>query len=112
MTRAAVEGGILGWPCYDEHGLAGLNPDESCTYCLDPAAQRPPAWFSLPGDDVYVADGYADENLAYFTLKPIPASRAATKAIFLNASSAPRWFGWTERRSSRSPRGSTAGRLL
>ena len=88
VTRAAVEGAILGWPCYDEHGLAGLNPDESATYCLDPAAQRPPAWFSLPADDVYVADGYANENLAYFTLQPVPACLAATKAVFLNATSA------------------------
>ena len=89
VTRAAVEGGILGWPCYDKHGPAGLNPDESCTYCLDPAVQRPPAWFSLPADDVYVADGFADENLAYFKLQPIPACRAVTTAVFLNAPSGP-----------------------
>jgi hypothetical protein len=89
VTRAAVQGAILGWPCYDEHGLAGLNPDESATYCLDPAGHRPPAWFSVPADDVFVADGFANENLAYFQLQPVSGSRAATKAIFLNAPSAP-----------------------
>ena len=80
VARAAVEGAILGWPCYDEHGLVGLNPDESATYCLDPAGQRPPAWFSLPVDDVYVADGFADEDLAYFQLRPIPG-RAGRRPI-------------------------------
>ena len=87
VSRAAVEGAILGWPCYDEHGLAGLNPDESATYCLDPAGRRPPAWFSLPADDVYVADGFANEDLAYFQLQPVPGRAAATKSVFLNAPS-------------------------
>jgi hypothetical protein len=89
VKRAAVEGAILGWPCYDEHGPAGLNPDESATYCLDPAGRRPPAWFSLPANDVYVADGFANEDLAYFQLQPVPGCSAATKAVFLNAPSPP-----------------------
>ena len=89
VARAAVEGAILGWPCYDEHGLVGLNPDESATYCLDPAGRRPPVWFSLPVDDVYVADGYADEDLAYFQLRPVPSRAAATNSVYLNAASGP-----------------------
>ncbi len=93
VMRAAVEGAILGWPCYDEHGLAGLNPDESATYCLDPAGRRPPAWFSLPANDVYVADGFANEELAYFQLQPVPGCSAATRAVFLSAPSAPA-AGW------------------
>jgi hypothetical protein len=84
-----VEGAILGWPCYDEHGPVGLNPDESATYCLDPAGRRPPVWFSLPVDDVYVADGFADEDLAYFQLRPVPNRAAATNSVFLNAASGP-----------------------
>ncbi len=87
VARAAVEGAILGWPCYDEHGPVGLNPDESATYCLDPAGRRPPVWFSLPVDDVYVADGYADEDLAYFQLRPVPSHAAATNSVYLNAAS-------------------------
>ena len=82
-----MEGAILGWPCYDEHGPVGLNPDESATYCLDPAGRRPPVWFSLPVDDVYVADGYADEDLAYFQLRPVPSHAAATNSVYLNAAS-------------------------
>ncbi|MGA2067385.1 MAG: DUF6259 domain-containing protein, partial [Thermoguttaceae bacterium] len=89
VSRAAVQGAVLGWPCYDEHGLAGLNPDESATYCLDPAGQRPPAWLSLPADDVYVADGFANEDLAYFQLQPVPGCAAATRAVYLNAPSGP-----------------------
>ena len=76
---------ILGWPCYDEHGLAGLNPDESATYCLDPAGRCPPAWFSLPADDVYVADGYADEDLAYFQLRPVPSRGARSQVAATNS---------------------------
>ena len=89
VARAAVAGAILGWPCYDEHGLTGLNPDESATYCLDPGVRRPPAWFSLPADDVYVADGFVDENLAYVQLQPIPGCAAATRTVFLNGPGAP-----------------------
>jgi hypothetical protein len=89
VSRAAVEGAILGWPCYDEHGPAGLNPDESATYVVEPAGQRPPAWFAPAADDVYVADGFANEDLAYFQLQPVPGRTAATQAVCLNAPVAP-----------------------
>ena len=59
VNGAAVEGGILGWPCYNEQGLAGLNP--AVAYCVNGTLRRPAAWFSVPKDaEVYVRDGYAN----------------------------------------------------
>ena len=89
VTHAAVDGGILGWPCYDEHGPAGLNSAETATYCVDPACARPQAWFSLAADDVFVAAGFVAENLAFFQLQPIPNREAKTKSVFLNSPAAP-----------------------
>lgn len=38
---------------------------------------------------MYVADGFANEELAYFQLQPVPGCSAATRAVFLSAPSAP-----------------------
>lgn len=87
LTRADVpQGGIFGWPCYDERGVAGLNPDKSVTYVIDGALPRPTAWFELPGDDLFVADGYAgDEDVVFLQLQPIPSRKLNTSSLILHA---------------------------
>ncbi len=91
LTRADVpKGGIFGWPCYDGRGIAGLNPDESVTYVVDGALPRPAVWFELPGDDLFVADGYAGEDLAFLQLQPIPGQKLSTQSLILHAPAEPK----------------------
>ena len=91
LARADVpSGGIFGWPCYDERGVAGLNPDESITYVIDGGLPRPAAWFELPGDDLCVADGYAGGELAFLQLQPVAGREPTTRRIVLHAPTAPK----------------------
>ncbi len=87
VRGAAVEGGILGWPCYDEQGPSGLNP--LMTYCVNGAIRRPSTWFSLHKDAaVYVRDGYANETLAWLELAPLEGPPQAM-SLWLSAGREP-----------------------
>ncbi len=69
VSRAAGAGTILGWPCYDEEGPAGLDPE--IVYVVDGSLSRPAAFFRLPADaKATVRDGYAADNLAWMQLAP------------------------------------------
>ena len=87
VRGAAVEGGILGWPCYDQQGPSGLNP--LMTYCVNGAIRRPSTWFSLHKDAaVYVRDGYANETLAWLELAPLEGPPQAM-SLWLSAGREP-----------------------
>lgn len=88
VTHAAVEGGIVGWPCYDKSGPTGLNP--AMTYVLDPSCKRPASWFSLSADDVSVIDGYSNESFACMQLQPLNNNANGTIAVVLSSSTAPK----------------------
>ncbi len=90
VPRAAVAGGILGWPCYDEHGPSGLKPDGSVTYVVEGGLRRPTAWFALPDDDLVVADGYVSGTLAFLRFEPVPGRPAGPRDVVLNAPAEPR----------------------
>jgi hypothetical protein len=66
VTRAGIDGGILGWPCYDAQGPAGLNPD--VTYCVDGNLSRPGAWFEIDGNAARVVDGYSHDSMIFVEL--------------------------------------------
>lgn len=84
-----TEGTILGWPCYDKNGLAGLNPGDGITYVIEGGLARPEAWFELPGDDLCLVDGYSSKDLAFIQLRPIHGQPLTTQTITLHAPSAP-----------------------
>ncbi len=80
VTRAPGAGTILGWPCYDAEGPAGLDP--SIVYVVEGGISRAPAWFTLPTDAAAtVRDGYANETMAWLEL--IPGKDAKAKSIDL-----------------------------
>ncbi len=87
-TRAPGAGTILGWPCYDAEGPAGLDP--AVIYIVDGALPRPEAWFTLPAEAAAVVhDGYANETMAWMALSPAGEAAVAETAVLLSAPQAP-----------------------
>jgi hypothetical protein len=84
VTRAPGAGTILGWPCYDADGPAGLDP--SIVYVVEGGVARPAAWFTLPADAAAtVRDGYANETLAWLELLPSKDAKAKEIELLLAA---------------------------
>ncbi len=102
VTHAAIAGGIVSWPCYDKSGPAGLDP--SVTYVVDPACARPKSWFSLGADDVCVADGLANDRLAFMQLHPIGTAAGGTVAVTLHSATAPKAI-WVDGQAVMAKRG-------
>jgi hypothetical protein len=89
VTRAAVAGAIVDWPCYDDQGPAGLDP--AITYCLDGSLARPAAWFSLATtNDACVRDGSVNEAVAFMELAPLQGKESKTCQLILNSSGEPK----------------------
>ena len=88
VTRAPGAGTILGWPCYDAEGPAGLDP--SIVYVVEGALPRPAAWFTLPTDAAAtVRDGYANETLAWLELTPGKDEKVKDVELLLTAGREP-----------------------
>jgi len=88
VSRAAGAGTILGWPCYDSEGPAGLDP--SIVYVVDGSLSRPASFFTLPPDaEATVLDGYAAENLAWMQLVPAAGATPQDVAVRLSGPHAP-----------------------
>ena len=88
VTRATVAAGIFGWPCYDEHGPAGLDP--AVTYCLDPATVRPPGVFAPKDESVCVTDAFANGTFATLQLRSLTAGTGDFPGLRFSAAVEPK----------------------
>jgi hypothetical protein len=88
VTHAAVQAGILGWPCYDEQGPVGLDP--ALTYCLDPAIGRPPGAFRLRQETVCAREAFATDTFACLQLRPLATGSADFAGLRLSAAAEPK----------------------
>ncbi len=94
VSEAETEGGVYGWPMYNEAGPAGMHPERY--YVVDPGLKRPEVYFSTanrfsPGlYETFVEDGFANSQVAWLRLRSGPRGIIVTyDAVKLHAPTAP-----------------------
>jgi hypothetical protein len=94
VSEANTDGGVCGWPMYNDAGPAGLHPERY--YVVDPDLKRPEVYFSTanrfsPGlYETFVEDGFANSQVAWLRLREGPRGIIISyDAVILHAPTPP-----------------------